>query len=217
MTTPCVIDAQQTLTLGGEILLANFVTPDRAADLMEKLLAEVEFDQYAITLFGKSFPQPRLVGWKSAFPYRYSGFTLSPRPVGGQSALLLSEVNHFLSQVVPGAPAFNHILFNLYRDGQDSMGFHSDDEPELGSAPLIGSLSLGQERTFVVTPKKRYAKHQEVRERFQLPLKSGSLLFMLPPMQRYYLHGLPKTSGLVQPRLNLTFRHILPSSQAPSA
>lgn len=211
MTAHPAIETQQTLTLGGELILTNFVTPDRSADLMTQLLHELELDQYAITLFGKSVLQPRLVGWGSLFSYRYSGFTLAPRPLGGQSALLLSAVNHFLSQVAPGSPLFNHILFNLYRDGQDSMGLHSDDEAELGPAPVIGSLSLGAERTFVVTPKKKFKERPGGKDRLKLPLKSGSLLLMLPPMQRYYLHGLPKTSGSVQPRLNLTFRHIRPT------
>jgi alkylated DNA repair dioxygenase AlkB len=133
--------------------------------------------------------------------------------MGPVTRSVLEEVNQRLVELYPSAPPFNHVLFNLYRDGRDGMGLHSDDEAELGNSPWIGSLSLGATRTFVVQPKKKLRKPASQTpgppERHTLELDSGSLLFMVPPMQQHYLHGLPKVAAPVQQRLNLTFRHVL--------
>lgn len=200
------------LALGGRLHREPFYSQAEAAETMAHLLAEVSLDQYEIQLFGKRVLQPRLVGWASDLTYRYSGFTLPPRPTGPVTARVLEAVNGRLAELSPSAPPFNHVLFNHYRDGRDGMGLHSDDEPELGDSPWIGSLSLGATRTFVVRPKKRHQKAERSsdvsRERHTLHLDSGSLLLMEPPMQKHYLHGLPKVAGVVQQRLNLTFRHV---------
>jgi len=96
---------------------------------------------------------------------------------------------------------FNHALINLYRHGEDSMGMHSDDEPELGRDPTIASWSFGAERRFVLAQKRGP-------RRLRLALPSGSLLCMKGDVQHAYVHGLPKVRGLVAPRLNVTFRAI---------
>lgn len=197
------------LSLGGALLLTHFVDEDEVSELTGRLLSEFETDQRAIVLFGRPVLQPRLVGWASDLPYRYSGVTLEPRPMGETTRALLGRVNGRLASAAPEAPPFNHILLNYYRHERDSMGMHADDEAELGDEPWVGSLSLGQERTFVVSRKKRFRSDSP--ETLRVALPSGTLLLMRPPMQRYYVHGLPKSTRAMQPRLNLTFRHIDPS------
>jgi len=99
---------------------------------------------------------------------------------------------------------FNSVLANLYRDGRDSMGWHSDDEPELGAQPAIASLSLGSTRRFVL-------KHRnDPSRKFALELPHGSLLLMRGATQANYRHALPRTARPVGPRINLTFRRIAP-------
>lgn len=97
---------------------------------------------------------------------------------------------------------FNSCLANLYRDGSDSMGYHSDDEPELGSRPVIASVSLGQRRPFVL-------RHRGTRQRWTWRLGEGDLLLMSEESQSDYAHALPKTSAQIGPRMNLTFRQLL--------
>jgi len=98
--------------------------------------------------------------------------------------------------------AFNSVLANLYRDGRDAMGWHADDERELGPEPVIASLSLGAARRFAL-------KHRASGERLNLALQPGSLLIMRGPTQRHWLHALPRTARPVGERLNLTFRRIV--------
>ncbi len=95
---------------------------------------------------------------------------------------------------------FNTVLANLYRNGQDSMGWHSDDEPELRRNPTIASLSLGEQRRFLLRTKGSKSASIEV------PLKSGSLLIMSGELQHYWQHSIPKTARKIRPRINLTFR-----------
>jgi alkylated DNA repair dioxygenase AlkB len=99
---------------------------------------------------------------------------------------------------------FNTVLLNLYRDGRDSMSWHSDDEPELGDAPLIASLSLGATRRLLLRTR------SVPRQRIGLELEAGSLLLMEPPLQAHWQHAVPKTRRACGPRLNLTFRWVLP-------
>lgn len=175
---------------------------------MISLTVAFAFEQRSIVLFGKPVLQPRLISWAGDHPYTYSGDTLSPRAFPDAALPLLKKVNAALAEVAPEAPAFNHVLANLYRDGQDSMGLHADDERELGGDPWIASLSFGAERNFQIVPKRKYHREGATPEKFTLTLPSGSLLLMEPPMQRYYIHGLKKTTRPVGPRLNLTFRSI---------
>jgi alkylated DNA repair dioxygenase AlkB len=160
---------------------------------MQRLLAEVPLEERSIFLFGRAVLQPRLVGWAGDRPYTYSRQTLEPRPMGPCLTALLE-----LTDQVSGY-RFNHALVNLYRDGSDSMGMHSDDEPELGELPVVASWSFGAERPFVIA-----AKRGSERRRILLP--PGSLLVMEGETQRHFRHGLPKSRGVTTPRLNVTFR-----------
>ncbi len=202
------------LSLGGKLLyIENYIPDEEGHLLIHRLKAELEFKERTIRLFGKDIKQPRLIAWAGDHPYTYSGDTLAPRSFAAASAMLLQRVNALLSEVVPRAPPFNHILANLYRSGQDSMGLHSDNETALGGSPIVASLSLGATRKFIIRPKKEYRSTREA-DRISLSLAHGSLLFMFPPMQRFYLHGIPKEGANTQSnlfsveRLNITLRAI---------
>lgn len=151
-----------------------------------------------VTVWGKTFPQPRLIAWYglSGKNYSYSGIKLSPLPWTDALIDIKSRVE------TASGLQFNSVLLNYYRDHRDSMGFHSDDEPELGARPAIASLSLGEERTLVFKHKK--LKIKPVR----LLLHSGSLLIMKGDTQANWKHGIEKESKPLGPRVNLTFRTI---------
>ena len=129
--------------------------------------------------------------------YTYSGIQLTPLPWTD----ILREVRGRIEALADAT--FNSVLLNYYRDNRDSMGFHSDHEPELGDRPVIASLSLGEERIFVLKHKvDRFVKP------VRLKLASGSLLLMKGETQRYWKHGIAKETRACGPRVNLTFRHI---------
>lgn len=174
---------------------------------MHHLVDETPWRAEKIVVWGKTFPQPRLIAWYGDFAknYTYSGIRLTPLP---WTADLLA-----IKDRVEGAAAttFNSVLLNYYRDQRNSIGFHSDDERELGERPIIASLSLGAERTFILKHKTR-RDLQAVR----LRLGSGSLLLMGGETQRYWKHGVNKETRPCGPRVNLTFRQITTHSFSPS-
>jgi alkylated DNA repair dioxygenase AlkB len=177
----------------------QFLSSTLAGALLDDLTEAVPWQQRSIRLFGKSLPQPRLTAWygEPEATYTYSGLRWEPRPFTSKLDMLRRRV-----EAATGA-RFNSVLLNLYRDGRDSMGWHADDEPELGSDPTIASLSLGASRRFRLRPQSGTEA-----EAFGLDLPSGSLLLMRPPTQAQWQHALPKTSRPVGPRLNLTFRWV---------
>ena len=183
----------------------TFLPATGAAAFLAQLTADIAWEQRAIRIFGQEIPQPRLTAWYGdpAARYTYSGLVWEPRP--WTPALLA------LRQQVESASdtPFNSVLLNLYRDGRDSMGWHSDDEPELGPAPTIASLSLGATRRFRLRPRAGLAHPP-----FALDLSNGSLLLMRGPTQRHWQHTLPKTARPIGPRLNLTFRWVTPTAGA---
>jgi alkylated DNA repair dioxygenase AlkB len=176
-----------------------FLSADEAAALLTQLTAEVAWEQRSIRIFGQEIPQPRLTAWygDADARYTYSGLAWEPRPWLPALQALLQRL-----EAATGAP-FNSVLLNLYRDGRDSMGWHADDEPELGSAPAIASLSLGATRRFRLRPRAGLGHAP-----FGLDLPSGSLLLMRGPTQQHWQHALPKTARPIGPRLNLTFRWV---------
>ena len=165
---------------------------DHAA-LLDQLSAEIGWEQHEITLFGRTVPTPRLTAWIGDVAYGYSGVVNQPRPWPDALTALRQRLRDELGV------EFNSCLANLYRDGADSMGFHSDDEPELGPAPTIASVSLGARRRFVL-------RHRTTRQRWSWDLGGGDLLVMRDESQRDYAHAVPKTARPVGPRMNLTFR-----------
>ena len=153
-----------------------------------------------ITLWGKTYPQPRLVAWygEPGLRYTYSRITMEAIPWTDALQKIKARV-----EALSGS-AFNSVLLNYYRDQRDSMGFHADDEPELGQEPVIASLSLGAERTLVF----RHRHRRNVPDA-RIPLPSGSLLLMRGATQSCWKHGIRKSTKPTGPRLNLTFRRIL--------
>lgn len=164
------------------------------------LMQEVRWEQHWLTLFGRRIAAPRLSAWyaEPGCSYRYSGLSLAAQPFTPVLAQIRARTEALAGH------GFNSVLLNLYRDGADGMSWHSDDEPELGPAPLIASVSLGATRRLLL--RRRDAHHT----RFGLGLADGSLLLMEPPLQRHWQHSVAKTRRATGPRINLTWRRILP-------
>lgn len=165
---------------------------------LNHLRQSLTWEQRELTLFGRRVLQPRLIAWFGDQPYRYSNDTLKPRRFPTELRQLLRVLTKQC------ATPYNHVLLNLYEDGKHHMGFHSDNEPELGMNPPIASLSLGARRTFTIKPKKGTSGAQH-----RYFLGHGDLLVMSGALQQHYLHGVPKAARVDGPRLNLTFRHVL--------
>ena len=149
-------------------------------------------------MFGKLVAEPRLVAWAGELAYRYSGQTLQPKARPRCLVGLWQQVEQHAGQ------KFNHVLINRYRDHNDAMGFHADDEPELGRDPLICSVSLGASRRFLLKPKRGVAAPGQAR--YSWCLEGGSLLTMGGSLQHYYRHAVPRQTRPSEPRINLTFR-----------
>ena len=173
----------------------DFLDAPTAYGLFTRLLEQVGWAAREIVLFGKPVMQPRRMAWAAdpGVRYQYSGLALEPAPwhpaVDRLRHMLVEDTGH----------AFNSVLMNLYRDGADSMGWHADNEPELGRAPVVASISLGAVRRFRL-------RHRTSRESRGIDLAAGSLLLMSGRSQLDWQHALPKTRRPVGPRINLTFR-----------
>ncbi len=164
-------------------------------DILARLIAETDWRAESITLWGKQHPQPRLTAWYGEARYRYSGMTLEPQPFTPLQLLLKREVERVSGR------RFNSVLLNYYRDQNDSMGFHSDDEKELGKNPVIASLTFGATRTFLL--KHKFKKELPL---VKVPLEAGTVLLMKGTTQHFWKHGINKQTGPCGPRINLTFR-----------
>jgi alkylated DNA repair dioxygenase AlkB len=177
---------------------AAWLPPPEADRMLATLRDELAWEQREIVLFGRRILQPRLIAWAGDLGYRYSGQTLEPRAFTPAASGLLARVRERT-----GTP-FNHVLVNRYRSGEDSMGLHADDEPELGPDPLVAIVSLGASRRLVVRPRRKQdgARHD-------LDLGHGALLVMGGTCQRHYVHGVPRQAGAVGERVSLTFRTLL--------
>jgi alkylated DNA repair dioxygenase AlkB len=170
----------------------NFPLPP---DTMSRLMAETDWRAEKIKLWGKEYLQPRLTAWHGDKRYTYSGLTLEPAPW----TFLLARIRDTVAAAAQ--TPFNSVLLNLYRNGGDSMGMHSDDEAELGRNPVIASLSMGATRTLVF-------RHKRDKETIKLDLNDGCLLIMAGTTQHHWQHGIHKDPKVKEPRLNLTFRFI---------
>lgn len=181
----------------GEILYdRNFLNSVEASRYFKILRNETAWQQDQIKVFGKVYDQPRLTALyaNNNFPYSYSNITMYPSPF---SATLL-EIKEKVEQQLK--KEFTTCLLNLYRHGQDSNGWHADNEKELGKNPIIASVSLGAERMF-------HMKHRtDNSQKIKINLIHGSLLVMSGSTQHYWLHQIPKTKKHAEERINLTFR-----------
>jgi len=174
----------------------NFLSSVEASRYFKILRNETAWQQDQIKVFGKVYDQPRLTALyaNNNLTYSYSNITMRPTPF---SATLL-EIKEKVEQQLK--LEFTTCLLNLYRHGQDSNGWHADNEKELGENPIIASVSLGAERMFHM--KHRTDKSQKIK----INLTHGSLLVMSGSTQHYWLHQIPKTQKHVEERINLTFR-----------
>lgn len=181
-----------------EVWLWRGWLPDQtAAETYQTLLNSVIWQQPELFIAGKMRKIPRRQAWygDAQASYRYSGRRFSPLPWSQTLAELRHQVEYQCQA------SFNSVLVNHYCGGADSVGWHADDEPELGDQPVIASLSLGSMRRFVF-------KSRSGGQRLAVELHSGDLLLMAGNTQRYWLHALPKTRKPVGGRINLTFRKV---------
>jgi alkylated DNA repair dioxygenase AlkB len=179
-------------------LFAGFFSPAESAQLAQKLEAGILWQQDQIRMFGKQLPIPRLNAWygDADKSYTYSGIHLQPHPWNEDLLFIKERIEKETER------KFTSVLLNLYRSGHDSMGWHADDEPELGPNPSIASVSFGASRMFQL-------RHVTKKLRANIPLDNGSLLVMQGTTQHHWQHQIPKTSKAIYSRINLTFRRIL--------
>ena len=178
--------------------IADFLQSSTASDLFSIFQDSMPWQQDELQIFGKKVLAPRLTVWigESWMTYSYSNHTLIPKPWTPELKLLKDELERRTQQ------SFNSVLLNYYRDGRDSNGWHSDDEPELGKNPVIASISLGGARDF------RLRHKQGLQENVSIALEHGSLLLMQGDTQSFWQHQIPKRA-YAEARINLTFRTIV--------
>ena len=177
----------------------NFLNTKEADLYLEKLTNETPWRNDPITVFGKTYPQPRMTSLHghTTDSYGYSGIVMQPNPMSKPLLDIKQKLHAFTKEV------FTTVLLNLYRDGQDSNGWHADNEKKLGINPVIASVSLGASRFF-------HLKHNNDKsQRLKLELTHGSLLLMEGATQHFWKHQIAKTAKKVNPRINLTFRKVL--------
>lgn len=186
--------------------LVAYVLPGWANQTsMESIVSAVDWQQGQVRVFGKTHLEPRLTAWSGDRPYHYSHRMLSPRPWPQPVCQLRDDINALLAAWRLAPPTgVNHCLMNYYRDGDDSMGWHRDNEAELGALPVVCSVSLGARRRFRLRPYK--ARRAEA---LSFELGEGDLLIMAGATQHTWEHALVKTKQTTGARLNLTFRTVL--------
>lgn len=193
--------ALQDYDLGdGRVLFEeNLLAPENSSEVFQELMEHTSWRQEEITLFGRRVKQPRLTAWYGL------GMSAASRYTEATDAQPWSETLLELKAVAEARAGvtFNSVLCNLYRDGNDSMGFHADDEACLGPEPVIASFSLGAPRRFVLKHRTQKGRKRE------FLLTDGSLLIMTGSLQKHWNHGVPKTQQVHEPRINLTFRRLV--------
>jgi alkylated DNA repair dioxygenase AlkB len=178
--------------------LGKICSPEEAPMLFDDLLATSPWQPDEVVLFGRKRILSRKVAWMgdAGFTYSYSGTSKTASPITPALLLIKKRVEQQC------AHRFNSCLMNLYHDGSEGMGWHSDDEKTLGRNPVIASVSFGAERVFKL-------KHRESKEIVSVLLENGSLLVMKGATQHHWIHAMPKTKKITTPRINLTFRTFL--------
>lgn len=173
--------------------------------LYDALLTELPWQPDIVTLFGKTHITTRQVVWmgEKDLSYQYSGHTRHSLPWSDAVFHVKLYIEQQLSSIGIDAN-FNSCLLNYYPTGHDGMGYHADDEKELGAQPVIASLSLGATRKFVF-------KHKKTQDKVALYLESGQLIVMHGETQRFWKHSITKTKTVADGRISLTFRHLKPT------
>lgn len=187
-----------------QLLLANDRYPVastdwRTADFTGVQWQTIDWRQDRVSMFGREVALPRLTAWHGDDdrPYTFSGLTLQPQPWNTMLAWLRDQL-----QALVGV-RFNSVLLNWYRDGDDHISWHADDESELGVDPVIASINFGATRRFLLRRNKDHA------EKIELALSHGSLLIMSGALQHHWQHSVPKQKRVGEARINMTFRQIL--------
>lgn len=180
-------------------VITDFYSPEESQNLYTQLLEENAWPDNHYQVGGRIFELPRQQTWHAdpGIRYSYSNNLLQTRPW----TPLLQSIRQRVERAADAR--FNSVLVNLYRTGDDYVGWHADDEPELGQAPLIASLTLGASRTFAW-------QHRDSREEGRMTLHSGTLLLMRPGFQHHWFHCIPRDPDIREGRINLTFRKVIP-------
>lgn len=193
------LDAEQIILPNLNLLFyKRFLSANEATVFFEELITKTNWRQDSIKMYNKYVYLPRLTAWfgDNGTNYKYSGINMNPTPWTPILDLLKTRVQKIANC------QFNSVLLNYYRTGNDSVGWHQDNEPELGKNPTIASISLGATRLFQL-------KHLDIEtHKLNITLPSGSLLLMTGETQHFWKHQIPKTNKEVSPRINLTFRYI---------
>lgn len=176
----------------------HIMSKDQADDFYQKLLGNIEWKNDQSMMFGKLIETKRKVGWYGQYPfeYTYSKITKKALPWTIELEKLKAICEKQTGQI------YNSCLLNLYHNGSEGMGWHSDGEKDLKKDGSIASMSFGAVRKFTF-------KHRETAEKVEVVLEHGSLLEMAGTCQTHWLHRLPPTKKVTQPRINLTFRTIV--------
>ena len=191
-------DGEPVVIPNGEYLyFPHFFDKGIADQYLQRFIVKIEWRQESMNMYGKQVLFPRLTSWygDNDKPYSFSGITLNPHNWSEELLFIKSKIEPICETV------FNSVLLNLYRDGNDSISWHTDAEKELGKNPLIASVNFGAERKFQI-------KHNETGETHDILLKHGSLLIMRGELQHFWKHQVPKQKTINKPRVNLTFRVI---------
>jgi len=170
--------------------------PEEAATCFEALRSTLDWQEATITLFGRPIKSPRLSAWYGDAPYSYSNLTWPARPWPVVLENIKARAEHLAGTI------FNGVLANLYRDGRDSMGWHADDEHELGPDPVIASVVFGASRRF------QFRRKDDITTKLHVSLNDGDVLVMSAGTQKHWQHAVPKTKLPVGERINLTFRRM---------
>ena len=180
-------------------MIKDLLSLEDSLTFFEQLKTQIQWKQEPIWMFGKKVMQPRLTAWYGdpGRSYRYSGIEMQPLAWIAPLVKIKSKVEEVLGH------DFNSVLLNLYRDGKDSMGWHRDNEPELGDHPIIASVSLGEPRRFLM---RLYSDHNVKQE---VLLENSSLLIMKGETLTHWEHSIPKSKKVTASRINLTFRKIV--------
>lgn len=182
---------------GEYIYLPNFFTKFESDNYFQVLKDNILWKQESMNMYGKQVMFPRLTAWygDNDKPYSFSGITLRPHSWSKE----LLEIKNKIEPIAN--TQFNSVLLNQYRNGNDSISWHTDAEKELGLNPIIGSVNFGATRKFQL-------RHIKTKEKIEIELTHGSLLIMQGELQHFWQHQVPKTAKKVNERINLTFRVI---------
>lgn len=186
-------------------VIESFYTAIDCERIYQRLLREPNWPDNRYIVAGRQFTLPRLQTWHAdpGIRYSYSNNLLETRPWSPLLFAIRAKVESFLNY------SFNSVLVNWYRNGGDYVGWHADNEPELGERPFIVSLTFGAERQFEF-------RHKKTTENGRVLLRSGALLIMQPDFQHHWFHRVPIDQNVNEGRINLTFRKVIPAISSPN-